>query len=138
MWRAKSIVHPRFAATSEASFESMLLGTHIWTVYNDSSSCSNSQTYTRNKGSFTVFFWTSRCCNWLTGNAVSGYFCCHYTFLKNWDTPPSVFKCPNLNFRHFCLFFDPPPHFGKCPKFSQFLIMTMTFENKKHKKFSFI
>ena len=36
----------------------------------------------------------------------------------NWDIfeklrpPPSFFKCPNLNLRHFCLFFIPPPLFG--------------------------
>ena len=35
--------------------------------------------------------------------------------------PPWIFKCPNLNFRHF--FLTRPPYFGKCQKFTHFLIM---------------
>ena len=52
-------VEPMFAATSEASFDTLLLGTHLWTVYNDS--CSNSLTYTRDKGSLIVFLFTFNC-----------------------------------------------------------------------------
>ena len=53
LWRARSISNQRFTAISEAPLESLLLGTNAWTVYNDS--CSDSQTYTREKQSFTVF-----------------------------------------------------------------------------------
>ena len=45
-------------------------------------------------------------------------------FFEKLRPPPSVFKCPNLNLRHFCFFSDPPPYLGHCPKFSCFLIMT--------------
>ena len=49
LWRARSISNPRFSATSEAPLEELLLGTNSWTVYNDSSSCSDSEAYTRDK-----------------------------------------------------------------------------------------
>ena len=45
-------------------------------------------------------------------------------FFEKLRPPPWVFKCPNLNFRLFCFFSDPPPYWGKSPKFSRFLIMT--------------
>ena len=48
LWRARSINDQSFAATSEAPFEGLLLGTNTWNVYNDSS-CSESQSYTREK-----------------------------------------------------------------------------------------
>ena len=44
-------------------------------------------------------------------------------FFEKLRPPPWVFKCPNLNFRLFCFFSDPPPYWGKRPKFSRFLIM---------------
>ena len=54
IWRAISIKNPKFTATSEASFETLLLGTHTWTVHNDSSSCYYSQTYSRDTESLTI------------------------------------------------------------------------------------
>ena len=55
LWRARSINHPRFGATSEASFESLLLGTNDWTISNDSLSCSKSETFTRYLSQFLIF-----------------------------------------------------------------------------------
>ena len=38
------------------------------------------------------------------------------------EIPPWVFKCPNLNFRHFCFFsYPPPPLFGTLSKIFPFL-----------------
>ena len=34
-------------------------------------------------------------------------------FFEKLRPPPWVFKCPNLNFRLFCFFSDPPPLLGK-------------------------
>ena len=36
------------------------------------------------------------------------------------ETPPWVFKCLNLNFRHFWGAFDPPPLFGTLSQIFQF------------------
>ena len=55
MWQANSVKNAGFSATSGAAFESLLLGLNSWTVYNDSASCSDSQSYTRELGSLTVF-----------------------------------------------------------------------------------
>ena len=47
LWKATSTKHPDFLATSEAPYVTMLIGTHSWTVYNDSTSCSPLTMYKR-------------------------------------------------------------------------------------------
>ena len=44
LWKATSARHPEFLATSESSFMTLLIGTHSWSVYNDSTFCSPIQT----------------------------------------------------------------------------------------------
>jgi calcineurin-like phosphoesterase len=47
LWKAESTTHKNFVATSEAPFVTMLIGTHPWTIHNDSTFCKSGQTYTR-------------------------------------------------------------------------------------------
>ena len=47
-------------------------------------------------------------------------------FFEKFRPPHRFSKVPNWNFRHFCfVFYSSPPYFGKIPKFSCFLIMTL-------------
>ena len=61
LWRARSIEHPNFLATSETNVKAMLLGTNDWTIYNDSLSCSDSGAYTRDKEYVTGFDFVRHC-----------------------------------------------------------------------------
>ena len=45
LWIAESNEIPDFEATSSAPQSSILLGTHLWTIYNDTKSCSPNGTY---------------------------------------------------------------------------------------------
>ena len=44
LWKATSDKYPKFLATSEAPYMSLLMGTHLWKVYNDSTFCAPIQT----------------------------------------------------------------------------------------------
>ena len=46
MWIATVLNNKDFLAISKAPLESLLLGTHPWTVYNDSLKCSGREEYT--------------------------------------------------------------------------------------------
>ena len=59
VWKASDALHPTFVATSEASHVSMLRGTHVWVLHNDSSLCSSSQTYTRYEDKLPKTEWNS-------------------------------------------------------------------------------
>ena len=48
IWIAKNPDYPSFMATIKSPKEQLLLGTHIWTFYNDSKSCSADHSYSRN------------------------------------------------------------------------------------------
>ena len=44
MWKAKDKTSPYFYAESSAVYSSLLLGTHKWTIYNDSRKCEEAAT----------------------------------------------------------------------------------------------
>ena len=45
MWKANNRKHKEFLATSDAKLDSLLIGPHMWTIYNDSKSCSLASSY---------------------------------------------------------------------------------------------
>lgn len=48
IWKIRDPTHPDFLATSQASKGSLLLGTNVWTFYNDSKLCFPERSYDRN------------------------------------------------------------------------------------------
>ena len=47
IWKAQSLKNPDFIATSAAPYKTMLTGTHMWTVHNDSGFCSLEKEYSK-------------------------------------------------------------------------------------------
>ena len=45
MWKASNGKQKEFLATSDAKLDSLLIGPHMWTIYNDSKSCSLASSY---------------------------------------------------------------------------------------------
>ena len=45
LWKANNRKHKEFLATSDAKLDSLLIGPHMWTIYNDSKSCSLASKY---------------------------------------------------------------------------------------------
>ena len=45
LWKANNRKHKEFLATSDAKLDSLLIGPHMWTIYNDSKSCSLATSY---------------------------------------------------------------------------------------------